>query len=79
LRGYLLAAYSKRFIGLQVIVLAPALDIAPTDRGVLGAADLKRQFEFRVWEMPVHGMRLAGTSRMPRIGRNRWSHDKRSQ
>src|SRR6266403_5740947 len=49
LRGDRPAAYAKRLVGLQVVVLAPARDIGPCDRNILAAADFKRPGEARIW------------------------------
>src|SRR5258708_21927744 len=48
-RGYRLAACTKRLIGLQMIVLAPACDVGPRDRDILAAADLERPCETGIW------------------------------
>ncbi len=61
LRGYRLAAGAKRLVREQMVILAPAGDIAPTERGILAAADLKRPGEAGIWQM-------TGFGRMPARG-----------
>src|SRR5438132_2033501 len=51
LRRYRPAAHSKRLVGGEMIVLAPARDRGPGDRRILAAVDLKREFKLWVWQM----------------------------
>jgi hypothetical protein len=49
LRGDRLAAYTKRQVGREMIVVAPAGDIGEGQGNILAAADLERKGEARIW------------------------------
>src|SRR5436853_4394613 len=36
-----------------MVVLIPAFDTSPSERGILAAADLERHLKPRVWQMPM--------------------------
>src|SRR5438477_5809815 len=46
-----------------MIVLIPAFDIGPSERGILAAADLERRLKTRVWQMPMLGWRAIFSTR----------------
>src|SRR5882724_10441851 len=63
-----------------MVVLAPARDIGPYDRGILAAAELKRPDETRIWHRTSIGeMRARAMHHPRRMHCTRGKRGKRSQ